>query len=90
MITNYSTAPLRLASFIGAIGFVTSCGLAFYFGAMSLSGNITVPGFASLSILITALGSIQLMSLGILGEYLSKIHEKSSSRPTFTIRETWN
>ena len=90
MITNYSTAPLRLATLVGAIGFVTSCGLAFYFGAESLSGNITVPGYASLSILITALGSVQLMSLGILGEYLSKIHEKSSSRPTFTIRETWN
>jgi glycosyltransferase involved in cell wall biosynthesis len=90
MITNYSTAPLRFATFVGVIGFVASCGLAFHFGTESLSGNITVPGYASLSILITALGSIQLMSLGILGEYLSKIHEKSSSRPTFTIRETWN
>jgi glycosyltransferase involved in cell wall biosynthesis len=90
MITNYSTRPLRVATMFGALGFLFTCAFAAFIGIASINGMIKVPGFASIIILISALGSIQLLTLGIIGEYLGKIHEKSTSKPTFTIRKTWN
>lgn len=90
MVTNYSTRPLRIATISGAFGFIVSMCLAIYFGLQWLDGNVKVPGFTTLAILTCTLGSIQLLALGIIGEYLGKIHEKSSSRPAFTIRNTWN
>jgi undecaprenyl-phosphate 4-deoxy-4-formamido-L-arabinose transferase len=90
MITNYSTRPLRVATMFGALGFVFTSAFAAFVGIASINGMIKVPGFASVIILISGLGSIQLLTLGIIGEYLGKIHEKSSNKPTFTIRKTWD
>jgi glycosyltransferase involved in cell wall biosynthesis len=90
MITNYSTRPLRVATFFGVIGFLSTSTFAAVVSIASINGIIKVPGFASIAILISALGSIQLLTLGVIGEYLGKIHEKSSSKPSFTIRKTWN
>jgi glycosyltransferase involved in cell wall biosynthesis len=90
MVTNYSTRPLRVATFFGVIGFFTTSTFAAVVGIASINGIIKVPGFASIAILISALGSIQLLTLGVIGEYLGKIHEKSSNKPTFVIRKTWN
>lgn len=90
MITNYSTRPLRFAAIIGTFGFLLTCTFAVFVGVASINGNIKVPGYASIMILISALGSIQLLTLGVVGEYLGKIHEKSSNRPNFNIRQIWN
>lgn len=90
MITNYSMRPLRVATMLGALGFLFTCAFAIFVGIASINGSIKVPGFSSIIILISALGSIQLLTLGIIGEYLGKVHEKSSHKPTFTIRKTWN
>lgn len=90
MITNYSTRPLRFATLFGAFGFLFTTAFAVFVGVASINGNIKVPGYASIVILISALGSIQFLTLGIMGEYLGKIHEKSSNRPNFNIRRIWN
>ena len=90
MITNYSTRPLRFATIFGTFGFLLTGAFAVFVGVASITGNIKVPGYASMIILISALGSIQLLTLGVVGEYLGKIHEKSSNRPNFNIRQIWN
>jgi undecaprenyl-phosphate 4-deoxy-4-formamido-L-arabinose transferase len=90
MVTNYSTRPLRIATAIGTLGFLATGVFTVLIGIATVNGDIQVPGYASIAILVSALGSIQLLSLGIMGEYLGKVHERSSNRPTFSIRETWN
>jgi glycosyltransferase involved in cell wall biosynthesis len=90
MITNYSTRPLRFATILGTFGFLLTSAFAAFVGVASINGNIQVPGYASIMILVSALGSIQLLTLGVVGEYLGKIHEKSSNRPNFSIRQIWN
>ncbi len=90
MITNYSTRPLRFATILGTFGFLLTSTFAVFVGVASINGSIKVPGYASIMILVSALGSIQLLTLGVVGEYLGKIHEKSSNRPNFNIRKVWD
>lgn len=87
MIIGYSAKPLKFALFLGLLGFLLSAGLAIYFFVQYLDGNVNVAGFTTTTILITVLSSIQLMTLGILGEYIASIHQRSMSKPTFNIRE---
>jgi undecaprenyl-phosphate 4-deoxy-4-formamido-L-arabinose transferase len=86
MVTSYSTKPLRIATFIGFIGFLLSFGLSCFYLYKAFNQEIQVDGYASLIVLVGLLGSVQLITLGILGEYLGKIHERSTGKPNFFIR----
>lgn len=87
MLTSYSTRPLRFATLVGVIGFVFSLSLSGYYLYFALSGGVKVEGFSTLVILISLLGSIQLITLGIIGEYLGKVHEKNIGKPIFVVRD---
>ena len=87
MLTSYSTRPLRFATLVGVIGFVFSLSLTGYYLYFALSGGAKVEGFSTLVILISLLGSIQLITLGIIGEYLGKVHEKNIGKPIFVVRD---
>ena len=86
--TSYSTRPLRLAT---TIGFITTL-----FGLLMLVwviGNAVfvgdaVPGFPFLAASIAVFSGVQLVVLGILGEYLGKIHFRAMNKPTFSVSET--
>ena len=87
ILTGYSTLPLRLASWIGF--FMTLFGLAvflyvifIYFAAGSL------PGFPFLASIIALFSGAQLFTLGIFGEYLARIFDRSMDRPSYVIQET--
>ncbi len=85
-ITSFSTLPLRMTTYLGlmagAVGFVTlSWVLVAY-----LLGNV-MPGWTSLAGLILILGSVQLIVLGVLGEYIGRLYMESKSRPLFIIDE---
>lgn len=86
MIIGYSVKPLKFALFIGLIGFLASAALSVYFLVQHLQGDVKVAGFSTITILVTALSSIQLVTLGILGEYIASIHQKSIGKPMFNIR----
>ena len=88
MIIGYSVKPLKFALMLGLLGFLASALLTLYFLIQYFNGNIQVAGFSTLTILITALASIQLVTLGILGEYIASIHQKSIGKPMFNIRNT--
>jgi dolichol-phosphate mannosyltransferase len=87
-ITSFSDAPLRLASWMG---FVVS-GVAFIALIYALWGKYVMhnsePGWASIIVSVLFLGGIQLISLGFIGEYLSRISSNVKQRPLYIVDET--
>jgi undecaprenyl-phosphate 4-deoxy-4-formamido-L-arabinose transferase len=86
MVTGFSSAPLQWASLAGfgfiAFGFAV---LAYVIGRYLIEGG-SVPGFPFLACLITIFAGAQLFSLGIMGEYLARMHFRMMSRPAYAIR----
>lgn len=87
-ITGFSTAPLRLATYVG---FATAL-LAFAYGGLvivkALLWGDRVPGWPSLMAVVLFLGGVQLMALGMIGEYLGRLYEESKQRPLYLI-DAW-
>lgn len=85
-ITSFSAKPLRIASFSGVTVFLIGLIYAIYAIIQHVTGN-TIPGWTSLLVTILLLGGIQLLSLGIIGEYLARIFNESKSRPLYFIKD---
>jgi glycosyltransferase involved in cell wall biosynthesis len=87
MLTAFTTLPLRLASLIGfaftALGFAL---LIFVLVRFLISGS-EVPGFAFLASIISIFAGAQLFALGIIGEYLARVHMRVLDPPTYAVRE---
>jgi undecaprenyl-phosphate 4-deoxy-4-formamido-L-arabinose transferase len=87
MMTGFSTLPLQLASVVGfsftLFGFAI---LLFVLGRYLLSGG-GVPGFPFLASIITIFSGAQLFALGIIGEYLARIHSRTMDRPPYVVRK---
>ncbi len=86
-LTGYSIAPLRLVSLIGLIAFVASFLIALVVLVNYILGRIEVAGFPTLAILVSMFAGVQLLSLGVIGEYLGRLHMRSMGRPRYVIRE---
>ena len=93
-IFSFSTAPLRVASYAGMlISGLSLLGIIFTFfqrifaHAFARVGLAPVPGFATIVISILFLGGVQLLCLGIVGEYIGRIYDEVKRRPLWTIRE---
>ena len=87
-ITAGSTAPLRVWSYVGAvIAFFAMC-YAIFIAARTLILGVDMPGYASLMVSVLFLGGVQLISLGILGEYVGRILTETKQRPLYVVRET--
>ncbi|HUI88477.1 MAG TPA: glycosyltransferase family 2 protein [Anaerolineales bacterium] len=86
ILTNYTTFPLRVASIFGflftIIGFFV---LLYVIGVYFTAGSI--PGFTFLVSAVTIFSGVQLFALGIIGEYLARMFERSSGRPPYVIRK---
>lgn len=88
-LTSFSTAPLRVWTYVGAA--VTAgalCYVVFIILTTVLFGR-EVPGYASLMVVVLLMGAVQLVSLGIIGEYLGRLYIESKQRPIYVIRERW-
>lgn len=87
-IVSFSVVPLRLWSFIGtAIAFLALI-YAVWIGVTTLAYGRDVPGYATLAVAIFFLGGLQLLSIGVLGEYIARIFAETKRRPLFIIEET--
>lgn len=93
-IVNFSTAPLTLIFWLGmATAALALLSAVLYLGARILDVPLfghtpgEVPGFTTLMLMILFLGGVQLLSVGILGQYLGRIYEETKMRPTFLVRE---
>jgi glycosyltransferase involved in cell wall biosynthesis len=86
-ITSFTTAPLRFASIIGSIiAFTAFIAALFYFFKTIIFGE-SVRGFTTLIVVVLFLGGIQLLCIGILGEYIGRIFNETKQRPPYLIRE---
>jgi glycosyltransferase involved in cell wall biosynthesis len=87
-ITSFSSTPLRLSAYVG--GLISL--LAFIYGGYILLRTLIygnpVPGYASIFVAVTFLGGINLLGIGILGEYIGRIFVEAKQRPLYVIRHT--
>jgi glycosyltransferase involved in cell wall biosynthesis len=86
--TSYSTRPLRLATTIGFITTLFGLLLLVWVVGNAIFVGDSVPGFPFLAASIAVFSGVQLVVLGILGEYLGKIHFRAMNKPTFSVSET--
>lgn len=84
--TSFSTVPLRVWTYIGLVGAATSFTYGAYIILRTLIHGADVPGYASLLVAVLFLGSLQLISIGMVGEYLGRIYMEAKQRPTYIVR----
>lgn len=87
--TSYTTAPLRLATVVGFITSIFAFLYAIFVLIKTLVWGDSAAGFPTLIIIVLFLGGIQLLSLGIIGEYLGRVFNETKNRPAYFV-ETYN
>ena len=88
-ITSLTTAPLRISTYVGALTSFVAFVYIIYLLVRPMFGVPTVPGYASTLAVILFLGGIQLLSLGIIGEYVGRIFNETKRRPLYFV-ETYH
>ena len=86
MVSNFTIGPLRVVSLLGLL--TSSIGLSFgaYYTLLQITDFMEVPGYASTIVAIFVLGGIQLLALGVIGEYLGRIHMNINRKPQYVER----
>lgn len=87
-ITSFSATPLRIWGYLGLFISLSALLYAMYMIIRVLVQGIDVPGYASLMVVILFMGGIQLVTLGVMGEYLSRVFTEVKGRPLYLVRET--
>jgi glycosyltransferase involved in cell wall biosynthesis len=85
--TSFSTIPLRLWTYIGVIGAFFSIIYALFISIRTLVYGVEVPGYASLIVIFLFISSLQILSVGVLGEYIGRIYMETKNRPIYVIRK---
>ena len=85
--TSFSTIPLRLWTYIGGIGAFFSIIYALFISIRTLVYGVEVPGYASLIVIFLFISSLQILSVGVLGEYIGRIYMETKNRPIYVIRK---
>lgn len=86
-ITSFTTLPLRIWLYIGMLGALTSLVYATFIVARTILHGVDAPGYASLVVIVLFMGSMQLVSIGLLGEYIGRIYGESKHRPIYLVRK---
>jgi glycosyltransferase involved in cell wall biosynthesis len=85
-ITSFSVSPLKIWSYVGGIGALLTFFYAMFIILRTFIYGVELPGYASLMVVILFFGSIQLISVGMLGEYMGRIYMETKQRPLYIIR----
>ncbi|MEO1691603.1 MAG: glycosyltransferase family 2 protein, partial [Cyanobacteria bacterium J06631_6] len=88
-IISFSFLPLKVWSYVGTSISLVSLIYALFLVIRTLILGVDVPGYASLMVAILFLGGIQLITLGVLGEYLGRVYEEVKGRPLYFVREKY-
>ncbi|MBU5342568.1 glycosyltransferase family 2 protein [Caldifermentibacillus hisashii] len=89
-IIAFSTKPLRLVMTMGFVSVFISILVLLYTFIIRLFGQEVEPGWASIMVAITFFSGIQLLGLGIVGQYIARIYEESKNRPIYIVKDTIN
>jgi hypothetical protein len=87
MMTGFTTRPLRVASLIGFLFTIFGVVIFFVVVVRNLIAGVTVPGFPFLASIIAIFSGVQLLILGIMGEYVARMHLRLLERPTYVVAE---
>lgn len=85
-ITSFSTVPLRLATYSGACVAIGAFLFGVYVVLHRLVSGVEVPGYASLASMIAFFAGVQLLAIGVIGEYVGRTYIESKMRPAFVVR----
>lgn len=88
-ITSFSGAPLKFWTYIGGLGAVATFIYAIFIISKTLVYGVDIPGYASLLVAILFFGNLQLISVGMLGEYIGRIYMETKNRPLYLIRKRY-
>lgn len=88
-ITSFSTLPLKLWTYVGILMAMISFIYSIFIVTRTLIFGIELPGYASLLAIVLFLGALQLVGLGILGEYLGRMFMESKNRPLYIVRKKY-
>jgi len=86
-VTSVSVVPLRLITLVGFTVFLLSCVVVVWTLWIRFLTVRAVPGWASTTLPIYLLGGIQILCVGIIGEYLGKLYQEAKSRPRYIIEK---
>ena len=89
-ITSFSTAPLRASTLFGVVFSIVAMIYGGVIAARALWFGSDVPGYASIFVAVVFMGGIQLLSIGILGEYVGRIYMESKQRPVYIVQRLFN
>ncbi len=87
-VFSFTTLPLRISTYLGVTISIVSFAYAFWLIVRALFWGIVTPGYVSLMVGVLCMGGVQLISLGILGEYLGRIYRETKRRPLYIIEES--
>ena len=88
-ITSFSTEPLRIWTYIGGLISLSSFAFAIYTALKVFIYGVDVPGYASIMVAISFFGGLQLIGIGVIGEYLGRTYIESKRRPIYLVRKTY-
>jgi len=86
-ITSFSIAPLRMITVLGGVMFLTSMALSLWVLWVRLFTTNALPGWASIVLPMTIIGGVQILSIGVIGEYLGKVYAETKQRPRYLIEK---
>jgi glycosyltransferase involved in cell wall biosynthesis len=89
-ITSFSVLPLRFATYLGMLISLMSVGVAVWAIVAHFALKATVPGWTASVVLTSLLAAVQLLMIGILGEYIGRIYEQVKGRPLYTVGDKVN
>lgn len=88
-ITSFSTDPLKVWTYLGILVSFLAILFGIFIAVRVLVQGVDVPGYASLMVAVTFLGGLQLIGIGVIGEYLGRTYIESKNRPVYIIRSIY-
>ena len=85
-LVSFSAIPLRVSSFLGALFALVAIAYGAWLTVRTIVHGVDVPGYASLMVVVLFLGGVQLLSLGVIGEYLGRVYDEVKARPLYVVR----
>ena len=88
-VTSFSSVPLKVWSYVGAVVSIFAFLYALFLIGLTVIRGVVVPGYASIMVVVLFLGGVQLITLGIIGEYLARMYNEIKGRPLYLLRGRW-